>query len=218
MRLTERYGIILALIAVGYVVDAFDDRILVRFATLALFVLLVVLAILTPRTHRVLRWLGTLGVVTAAALLVASELADENETLRGLSALAMSLTVFIALVSVLSVVGRHERVDGSTILGAVVVYVMIGFGSAFVYRAADLLSSAPFFAQGAGVEETAYTYFSFVTLTTLGFGDLSPGTELAQRLVVVEAMAGQIFLVVLVARLVSMFGESLRAVRGTDGD
>ena len=55
-----------------------------------------------------------------------------------------------------------------------------------------------------------YVYFSFVTLTTVGYGDITPATELAKRLAVVEAFVGQVFLIVLVARLVTLWGRRVR--------
>ena len=56
----------------------------------------------------------------------------------------------------------------------------------------------------AGLEK--WVYFSFITLTTVGFGDITPISELAKRLVVIEAFVGQVFLITLVARLVSLWG------------
>jgi voltage-gated potassium channel Kch len=55
-----------------------------------------------------------------------------------------------------------------------------------------------------------YTYFSFVTLTTVGYGDITAASDIAKRLVVVEAFIGQVFLITLVARLVSLWGKRLR--------
>ncbi len=55
-----------------------------------------------------------------------------------------------------------------------------------------------------------YLCFSFVTLTTVGYGDLTAASDLAERLVVVEAFLGQVFIITLVARLVSLWGNPLR--------
>jgi len=53
-------------------------------------------------------------------------------------------------------------------------------------------------------------YFSFVTLATLGYGDIAPRSEIARGLAIVEGVGGQLFLVVLVARLVSLYGREKR--------
>ena len=67
--------------------------------------------------------------------------------------------------------------------------------------------SGPFFSQPGPHAQSEYLYFSFVTLTTLGFGDLSPHVGLPQGLTVLEALSGQIFLVTMVARLVTLWGR-----------
>ncbi len=83
-------------------------------------------------------------------------------------------------------------------------YVLIGLLYAFLYLAvADFRDT--FFAQPGAHEQSEYLYFSFVTLTTLGFGDLSPAPGLPQALTVSEALLGNIFLVTLVARLVTLW-------------
>ena len=68
-----------------------------------------------------------------------------------------------------------------------------------------------------GVSNEDYSYFSFVTLTTVGYGDLVAHTDLGRRIAVVEAMTGQIFLATAVARLVSLYGAEIRRTRRSDG-
>ena len=81
----------------------------------------------------------------------------------------------------------------------------LGLLFAFAYLALDPLLDGPFFAQPGPHQESEYLYFSFVTLTTLGFGDLSPAVGLPQALTALEALLGQVFLVTLVARLVTLW-------------
>ena len=72
-----------------------------------------------------------------------------------------------------------------------------------MYSAADHLGTAPLFGKPTGAPD--YSYFSFVTLTTTGYGDLTAFTDVGRRFAVVEAMAGQIFLATMVARMVALF-------------
>ena len=74
-----------------------------------------------------------------------------------------------------------------------------------VYLAVNEFRDAPFFAQPGEHGQSEYLYFSFVVLTTLGFGDLSPSVGLPQALTALEALAGSIFIVTLVARLVTLW-------------
>lgn len=100
---------------------------------------------------------------------------------------------------------KHRRITHETVLGALCAYVLVGLLFAFVYLAVDELRDAPFFAQEGPHEQSEFLYFSFVALTTLGFGDLSPAVGLPQALTVLEALTGQIFLVTMVARLVTLW-------------
>jgi voltage-gated potassium channel Kch len=79
---------------------------------------------------------------------------------------------------------------------------------ASVYGGIDLLTDTTFL--NNVVTEDDYLYFPFVTLTTVGYGDITAASDLAKRLVVAEAFVGQVFIITLVARLVSLWGTPLR--------
>jgi uncharacterized membrane protein len=100
---------------------------------------------------------------------------------------------------------RHRQVSFETILGAVCIFVLVALLFAFVYIAVAALKEGPFFAQPDPHHQSDFVYFSFVVITTLGFGDLSPSSGLPQALTVLEALIGQVFLVTLVARLVTLW-------------
>jgi voltage-gated potassium channel len=100
---------------------------------------------------------------------------------------------------------HHKRVTSETVLGALCAYVLIGLLFAFLYLAVDDFRDSPFFAQPGEHDQGEFLYFSFVALTTLGFGDLSPSVGLPQALTVLEALIGSVFLVTLVARLVTLW-------------
>ena len=101
---------------------------------------------------------------------------------------------------------HHRVVTGQTIFGALSAYLMIGFFFSAVFTAIDRLASAPFFAGGQAATSATIQYFSFVTLTTTGYGDYTALGEGGRSMAVLEALLGQIFLVTLVARLVALFG------------
>jgi hypothetical protein len=117
----------------------------------------------------------------------------------------VALLVSATLPVTLSRVLQHRRVTHETVLGALCTYVLVGLLFAFLFLAVADLRAGPFFAQEGAHQQSEYLYFSFVTLTTLGVGDLSPAVGLPQALVALEALAGQIFLVTLVARLVTLW-------------
>ncbi len=132
------------------------------------------------------------------------------------SSLALVGVVFFVLLVVtpfviLNRILRHPVVSIETIAGAIDVYVILGLVFSSLYRAVDAASGTPFFVQTHHASVNQFLYFSFATQTTVGYGDLTAATNLGRSLVVMEALIGQIFLVTLVARLVS-----LRPQRGSE--
>jgi voltage-gated potassium channel Kch len=129
------------------------------------------------------------------------------------------LLLFAPLV-ILNRIIRHETIGVETILGAICVYVLLGIAFAGVYAGMDDLENGRFFAQrDASPTNVEFLYFSFITLTTVGYGDLSPATDSGRVVVTFEALVGQVFLVTLVARLVGMYGSAnVPRARPSGGD
>ena len=103
---------------------------------------------------------------------------------------------------------RPQRPVGDRIAGAICVYVLIGLGCASVYETLDgvIPGSFRFPADSAWMtlDPIRYRYFSFVTLATLGYGDVTPVTALAGTLASMEAIGGQLYIGITVARLVAL--------------
>ena len=141
-----------------------------------------------------------LGVFALAAVALAPV---SGPTERGWAAVCTAVVVLGALLAVVGRVVRHRDVSLQTIAGGLCAYMLIGFLFTSIYTASDLLGAAPLFGKAVGPH--TYSYFSFVTLTTTGYGDFVATTDLGRRFAVIEAMSGQIFLATMVARLVAMF-------------
>jgi Ion channel len=147
-------------------------------------------------------WLEVAACVALAPLVL---LVNSTELVGLTYLLPVGLLVTATLPVTLNRILHHKRVTSETVLGAASAYVLIGLLFAFLYLAVAGLSDDPFFVQPGDHLQSEYLYFSFVALTTLGFGDLSPSVGLPQALTVVEALVGNIFLVTLVARLVTLW-------------
>ena len=104
-----------------------------------------------------------------------------------------------------------EGVDLEVVLGALCAYLYIGSYFAFLYHTIATVSASPFFAQPGADDMLNYVYFSFVTLTTTGYGDLSPAHGPGQMIAVIEAIIGQLYLVSVVAIVVSAFGKGKKS-------
>jgi hypothetical protein len=100
-----------------------------------------------------------------------------------------------------------EGVDSEVVFGALCAYLYIGAWYAYLYRAMSILANAPFFAQPGSEDGLNYMYFSFITLTTVGYGDLFPAHGAGRMLAATEAIVGQLYLVSVVALVVSAYGR-----------
>ena len=130
---------------------------------------------------------------------------------RALDALNAALTaVSVSLLGILFLVRvlRDGRINVHRIMGAVGAFLLIGVLFSQGYRLIALFFDGAFAMGGAPAASADFVprvnYFSFVTLTSLGYGDITPVHPYARTLVMLEALTGQLFLAILVARLVAM--------------
>lgn len=120
----------------------------------------------------------------------------------------LSGIVFIAAIIVLtlSFIFKSRKVNANIIYASIVTYLLLGIMWLFIYQAIEIFQpgsfSIPEHITVTGGDLS--TYYSFVTLTTLGYGDVTPIGDVARSFAILEAVIGQIFLVVLVARLVGL--------------
>jgi Ion channel len=206
VRVLDSYASLLVLLLANFfLLELIDDPRWGAIGSTLLAAAALVIAISDPEAgHRIHRshWI----LVAACVALAPLVLLANSASIIGLAyLLPVVLLVTATLPITLTRILRHRRVTSETVLGALCVYVLIGLLFAFLYLAVDDLRDGPFFVQAGEHAQSEYLYFSFVALTTLGFGDLSPTPGLPQALTVVEALLGNIFLVTLVARLVTLW-------------
>jgi Ion channel len=206
VRFLDSYAsLLLLLLANFFLLELVDDRRWGALGSTLLSAAALVVAISDPESgHRIRRghWL----LVAACVALAPIVLIFDSASVVGLTyLLPVALLVTATLPITISRVLHHRRVTSETVLGALCAYVLIGLLFAFLYLAVNDFRSEPFFAQPGPHTQGEFLYFSFVALTTLGFGDLSPSVGLPQALTVIEALLGSIFLVTLVARLVTLW-------------
>ena len=101
----------------------------------------------------------------------------------------------------------REVLTSDRLWGAAATYLMLGVLWSFVYAIVDRTGTASFSIRGspASMDLTDLLYFSFSTLTTTGFGDIVPLTRIARSAAIVESIIGQLFLAILIARLVGVY-------------
>ena len=105
------------------------------------------------------------------------------------------------------------KVEVHAIAGVLALYLLLGMAFAFLYGAIDRLGSGDLFADGTDATVSRCLYFSFTTLTTVGYGDYVAASDLGHTLAIFEALLGQIYLVTVVSLLVSNLGRPTGARR-----
>lgn len=210
LPIRERYGLVLFLILIGYVLSGFDSNRWVAVVNALLWGALLFTTLWSPGVPRGIRRIGAGALVVIVFTAIPLGLMTSDVAL-GVRLFLLAVAQLAALLAILSRILTHDRVHLQTVMGAIAAYALIAFAMAAVYHGSDVFSEGSFL--NNVVAEGDFTYFSFVTLTTVGYGDITAASDLAKRLVVVEAFAGQVFLIVLVARLVALWGLPLGSNR-----
>ena len=110
---------------------------------------------------------------------------------------------------------RHHDVTTRTLQGAISAYLLIPVAFQFVFLSVDEYLPGGFF--GSPKPPMAFMYFSLATITTVGYGDLAPASDVGRLLAALEALLGQVFLVTFVALLVGLLAERWRVNRSPAG-
>ena len=203
LRAAHSYGLVLGLILVVFVFTSvapnspWADSTLVLLQSLTLVTALWTSGV-AKADSRISISLVALATASALALLIFGG----NVFKAVVLILAGLLTLATILAVALGIVDQGEA-NVKAVTGAVCVYVLIGLLFVFIYGAIATISSGDFFAQGTDGTRSLRLYFSFVTLATLGYGDYTPAHELGRTLAIVEALFGQLYLVTVIALLVS---------------
>jgi hypothetical protein len=174
-----------------------------RLLTNLVEALALIAAFRAARVSRPLFLASMLLFVIAAVL--AALAAEGIGTSIALSQLLAAVLLAIVAFTIGVQIFRLTIVDEHAIFGALCIYLLIGLFFGYVYAVIGVHGRGFFLTTTAPPRQRDYEYFSFVTLATLGFGDLVPGTDVARTLTVVEAMLGQLYLVTVVALLVSNY-------------
>jgi hypothetical protein len=155
-------------------------------------------------------WMYSAGMVAVVIGIVLNILsvARANETLHIFSTFALFVFLVLTTINAMRQVAVGNDISPNRIIGAVCIYLLLGVMWSILYGVTEYLQPGSF----RGLTEAVspawnpdWVYYSFVTLTTLGYGDIVPLTQTARSLSFTEAVVGQFYIAVLVAGLVSAY-------------
>jgi voltage-gated potassium channel Kch len=217
-RISDAYGLVLVLILTTFVVtmtlppEGWGGRV----AAIAVAGLTAIISLTSsgarPERVRLAIGVGLLAVVAAAVAKPVS-----SDVLLGVAFVIDSLLLAVAAVTILRRVLASSDVDTRTILGALSVFTLLGLLFGYLFLALGRLKGGAVFAGVPHAGARDDLFFSYTTLTTTGYGNLVPAGDIGQILSVFEMLVGQIFLVTLVARLVSVWRPRARTPNDPGG-
>jgi hypothetical protein len=218
----RRYGVVLVVILVSLAFQlAAPDEDWSRLVAVVLQGLALILALFAAEVHRALRR----AAIAATALAVIAALAAVLGTERlGAGPLRLTNLALVILAPAAIAYGlvrdlrREGRVSLTTMFGVLCIYLLVGMAFAAAFGAIDDLGTAPFFSTEREGSTEDFLYFSFATLTTVGYGDLVASTDLGRSLAIMEALVGQIYMVTVVALIVGNLARGAQPARGGAGD
>ena len=194
-------GLIMALLVLGPILEPFVAiRILID-----IFLTAIVLSMLYIATYK--NRLVQIGRLLAIIMLISLWLKYffNYEVFAATSMMIGVLFTLVVTAHTLAFIIKSETVTREVLYAAMVIYLLVAQLWALVYTFLDLIDPASFNLPQGQSDFLLFEYYSFVTLTTLGYGDITPLTKVAKAFSVLEAVVGQLYLVVVVAWFVGMY-------------
>lgn len=204
-RSVDSYGLVIVMIVLTYVLAVSLDHAWGATVVLLVQIATVRLSLHTSLAKRPLRRVADGLFVIAGLCAIANLFTRTDEDLLAFVFLASGVLYVVAPFSIIRHIVFRREVDRETMLGALAAYLLFGMAFAFIYRFFSEVQSGPFFAGHGDGTVADDLFFSFVTLTTTGYGNLVPSGNPGQSIAVLEALLGQLFLVTAFAKLVNMW-------------
>jgi hypothetical protein len=205
----EGLTLFLFLLFLALFLAPFADSIPVRLLTSFLFSVLMVFGVFNISRHSLARFLAGIVACAAIALRWMVHILPSPAILRWGSMVSLVFMVILTMAILSKVFSDSGPVTGHKIRGAIAAYLLFGITWSVLYGLLEQILPGAFSNSVAGAmysadRQASITYFSFVTLTTVGYGDITPTHDISRMFAVMEALTGQLYPATLLARLVSL--------------
>jgi hypothetical protein len=213
-----RYGLLLITLLASYLLSALMRARWIGAVEVGLFTVAALLALRnSPAQSRATRLAVSAALVVSVSL-VAISASIPTDTGLGLTSIWTTVLLLLTVLVLVRQILLMPAVTLQSIFGAVSAYLIIGMMYAAIYSASYYLNGRAFFAGNEPGDWPTFQYFSFATLTTLGYGDFVTIEPSGRAIAMIEAITGQIFLATLVARLVAAFRPASLPAQPTSAD
>lgn len=150
-------------------------------------------------------------VLAAADLFGPAEI--DQDTVGAGQLLLIAVVPTTIAVAVLRDLRDSRRVTLRAVFGVLCIYLVLGMAFAYIGELIEVISSEAYFAEIAQGSVSDFLYFSYATLTTVGYGDLTAANQTGRSLAIAEALIGQIYVITVVAIIVGNLGSAARGSR-----
>jgi len=196
---------LLALLLVSPLFDSFAGSRLLTYATFALILITGPVTVAPTRKHL------SFSLITGILLFAPGffgEVANNPQAVMLSTAFGCVFFVHTSYLLATSLLFHIDDVDDKTLWAAVNVYLTIGLAFAFFYATYAMVDSDAFMGKFVGedllTQIEGFIYFSFVSMTTVGYGDLTPNSAFVATIAYLQAILGQLYVAIMIARLVGL--------------
>lgn len=214
----DRYGVLLILIVATIVASvALREYDWERLVAVALVGMMFLFALRTSKASRAMQR-AAIAVVPIVVIFtaIASARGQDASTIRASIAAVVTAMLLAVLVAIVRRLSTHLTISWNTIMGALCVYLLFGMVFSGMFAVAGHLEGGRLFVQQDGFSSADTIYFSLVTLTTVGFGDLTMRSDVTRIMSALEALLGQIYLITAVGLLIGNLGRRRRTAERSD--
>jgi hypothetical protein len=218
-RFADSFGLVLLLLVCSYFVIALaGNGTGARVASMVIFAATTWLALRASQVKRRILRIALALIPLATTIAIVLVLVGSDDTAYFVNKVLTILLVVVAPVAILKRLVDHPVISLNTFYGAVCVYLLTAMFFATLYGLIAAITGQQFFAQLSDVPfrdtpAVDYLYFSFVTITTTGYGDFTAATGVGRMTAVLEAIFGQLYLITVVALVVQNLGQKSRLGR-----
>jgi Ion channel len=217
----DSYALVLLLILVTYALSAALTAAWATSLIVAVQIAAVWVTLRAARARRTVQTIANIALGLAALAAIVSLVVNHQFHTDSVVAWVSCALYLAAPIAIVRHLLRRQTIDSETVMGAIAAYLMAGMFFAFLYRALGIAQTHPpfFGAQGPGTFSQDL-FFSFTTLTTTGYGNLTPAANPGQSFAVLEMVIGQLFLITAVGKVVSTWrpGQGMGGLREKHDD